>query len=766
LGLAYYFLGQYQLAIDYSQQSLTIKREIGDRKGEGNSLCNLGLASLSLGQYQKAIDYYQQSLTIKRESGDRSGEGNSLGNLGNAYCSLGQYQLAIDYHQQSLTIRREIGDRFGVGSSLGNLGLAYHSLGQYQLAIDYYRQSLNIAREIGDRLGESISLNNLGKVVLDTNQLTEAEETLYAAMEICETLRSGLINYDHKVSIFETQARTYNLLQQVLVVQSQFDTALEIAERGRTRAFVELLKTRLSATAAKDVVAQVKETSERAKPATQIAQEQNATIVEYSIVFEGIYIWVIQPNGAITFRRGNLEPLEQQDKTLKYLEEIIRKARVSIGVDERDEAGKKIECEPEYKRDRQGRYPLLHLLYQILISPIADLLPTDADAHIIFIPHYALFLVPFPALQDANNHFLIEHHTILTAPSIEVLDLTHQHQQRIGGLRQTALVVGDPIPAPKFTQDPYNLKSLPPAKEAAETIATLLQTEAIIGAKATKAFIVERMQTVRLAHISAHGLLDDFGGSGIPGAIIFAPSEADDGALNAAEILRLKLNTELVVLSACSTGKGKITGDGVIGLSRCFILAGVPSLIVSLWNMGALSAKLLMTEFYQNLAKGQDRAVALRQAMLITKDHFSQPAAWAAFTLIGETASLSLQTQTVEQRKLSMPFSSDTTPQEIIDAFFNLLETSDVFSEHPEVFDELPTQPTASTKEIATKIEEWCETRPRIKENMENELYQMGAGGTPSKPDENVAEKFNERLKENRTRLGSPPSSSSTNNNP
>ncbi|MCL1466340.1 CHAT domain-containing protein [Argonema galeatum] len=781
LGLAYQSLGQYQVAIDYHQQYLAIAREIGSRQGEANSLGNLGLAYRSLGQYQVAIDYLQQTLAIAREIGYRQGEAISLGNLGNAYDSLGQYQVAIDYLQQYLAIAREIGYRQGEANSLGSLGIAYDSLGQYQVAIDYHQQSLAIAREIGDRQGEAGSLNNLGNTYLQTNQLAEAEENLYASMQIKETLRSELTNYDHKVSIFETQTATYRLLQEVLVAQNKFDTALEISERGRTRAFVELLTktlftTNVGAGLAEDLK-QEQITSQQNPPLEanvnlssvqiqQIAESQKATIIEYSIINPDIYIWVILPNGEIAFRRANLEPLQQLNQTLDDLESIILKSRVSIGIEEKDADGQKIQLESEFKRDNQGRYPLLQLLYEILISPIADLLPKHPNAKVIFIPHYNLFLVPFPALQNpADGSYLIENHTILTAPSIQILDLTHQHHQNIRGLNQAALVVGDPILDPKFSADPYKLKPIPAAKEAAQAIAALLETEAITGEKATKAVILDRILGVRIAHISAHGLLDDFGDSGIPGAIILAPNSAtDDGAIRAIDILALKLNSEIVVLSACSTGKGKITGDGIIGLSRCFILAGVPSVIVSLWNMGALSAKLLMTEFYQNLERGMDRAAALRYAMLTTKaeEGLDSPADWAAFTLIGETESLSLNTRKIEQQELTMPFSPESTPQEIIDAFFKLLETSNVFSNYLEFMEELKAEPADSAQEIAKKIEAWCKDKLGIEKGINNKLCQMGAGGTESKPDEEVAREFNDRLLENRTRLGSPPPSSSS----
>lgn len=260
------------------------------------------------------------------------------------------------------------------------------------------------------------------------------------------------------------------------------------------------------------------------------------------------------------------------------------------------------------------------------------------------------------------------------------------------------------------------------------------------------------MLNTRIVHLSAHGLLDDFQGFGIPGAIILAPSGDDDGAIHAIDILQLKLDSELVVLSACSTGRGKITGDGVVGLSRCFILAGVPSIIVSLWNMGAIAAKLLMTEFYQNLARGDNRAAALRCAMLTTKARFPSPIAWAAFTLIGETETLPLSTETIDLRKLKMSLPEDAKPEEIVAAFSNLLKISD-----PQFVAELSAIDIGATDNvniIAQTIKDWCESRPQIEENLENEIDQMGAGGTDSDAPEEIVRDFYETLKENRIRLG------------
>jgi len=162
------------------------------------------------------------------------------------------------------------------------------------------------------------------------------------------------------------------------------------------------------------------------------------------------------------------------------------------------------------------------------------------------------------------------------------------------------------------------------------------KTKAIIGDKATKSAIVQQMSNARLIHLATHGLLDDFKGLGVPGAIALAPDNQDDGLLTSSEILDLKLNSELVVLSACDTGRGRITGDGVIGLSRSLISAGVPSVIVSLWQVPDAPTASLMTEFYRNLKPNSDKAQALRQAMLTTMKQYPNPRDWAAFTLIGE----------------------------------------------------------------------------------------------------------------------------------
>jgi CHAT domain-containing protein len=270
-------------------------------------------------------------------------------------------------------------------------------------------------------------------------------------------------------------------------------------------------------------------------------------------------------------------------------------------------------------------------LHQILIAPIAQDLPSDPNQRVVFLPQGPLFLVPFAALPDTQGKHLIDRHTISTAPSIQTLELTQAQAQKPRS-KGNAVVVGDPK-MPIFNGTPLN--PLPGARQEAIAIAKLLNTTPLLGEQATKATVLQKMQSARVIHLATHGLLDTVQGE-MPGAIALAPDAQDNGLLSAGEIFNLKLNADLVVLSACDTGRGQITGDGVVGLSRSMVAAGVPSVLVSLWAVDDGSTSVLMSEFYRQLQQQSDKAKALRQAMLITRQKYPNSSDWAAFTLVGE----------------------------------------------------------------------------------------------------------------------------------
>jgi CHAT domain-containing protein/Leucine-rich repeat (LRR) protein/Tfp pilus assembly protein PilF len=783
LGIVYERLGQYQKSLQVSEESLRLESNLTkllqglpvsqgqdsnedlDERFKANGARFKSLASVhdKLGNYPEALNFARLALVCYRRAFEGyyfgssirawrqiSGEVNALDAVGVAYWRLGNPERALMFLQRAWEQAVKISDKAGGGRVLNHGGELYFSQGENQKALEFYQQALPLRQQANDIAGQGETLNNLGLLHFTQNQYPEAEKYLFDAIKVLEALRPGLKD-DEKIAIFETQTVTYRLLQKVLIAQNKYNEALEISDRARARAFVELLAQRFSASDDAQITPLTLQQIQR------IAKEQNATLVEYSLVYDDfnvngkqqpeeseLYIWVIQPTGEITFRRTDLKPLWQQQKT--SLSQIVGEARCF----ENDACrqgltkGRGVGNIPEIRRSlgaigfnnapgqsaaaAQGQQQnrQLQQLHQLLIAPIADILPKDPNNRVIFIPQSSLFLAPFPALQDEKGTYLIEKHTILTAPSIQVLDLTHQQRQKLSPSIKDALVVGNPT-MPTVVEEigkpPQQLSPLLGAETEAKEIAQLLNTTPLIGNQATESVVVQKMLGARIIHLATHGSFDPERGigswialapdsptsgtsitppltrgvGGVPNLtlktpiaktllvnlknltpqppslqgkgeqdtpLLLAESERDgkgesntplllgeeqgeglnprkgvgDGLLKAEEIVDLKLNAELVALSACDTAQGKITGDGVVGLSRALISAGVPSVLVSLWKVDDNATAFLMREFYQNWQKSGDKAQALRQAMLATKQkqNYSHPRFWAAFTLIGE----------------------------------------------------------------------------------------------------------------------------------
>lgn len=683
LGLVYFSLGQYEKAIEYVEKHLEITQEIGDHQGQGRALGNLGAIFFQIGKIDQAINYFEQHLRISQEIGNSSDEGNALANLGTAYKFLVQYERAINYFEQALAITRETGALYTEGVVLGNLGNTYGSLGQYQKAMDLigerleiaqaiddqvgesaayssfghiysslrrhqraieeHQKSLAINQEIGDRYGEGLDYNNIGINHQALNQASQAIQAWQETIQIWESLRTEEMSDVNHLSLLDKQLITYKYLQYALATYGKPKAALEIAERSRAQALKLQLLRVLSEE--QSVPWEKHINIERIQ---QIAADQVATLVSYTVLRNGeVLIWAIQPDGTITFRRSasvaSIEDLEVfvnlwgdrgPNSTPTQLQELVQTIRGNGAIVDRQQLGVSLER-----------------LYEVLIEPISDVLPTDENDLVIFIPHQELFQVPFAALRNPDTkEYLIENYTISTAPSILSLALTKERQTQIQGVGQGALIVGNPELSDALKDEPFNLEDLPGAEAEALAIASLLETDSedvLLKEAATKAAVIDRIHEAKYVHLATHGLLLDTPAySTIPGLLALAPSPDDErGELTAQEIVELtqteKLVADLVVLSACRTGQGQITSDGAYGLSRAFLTGGTPSLIVSLWDANDDATQFLMTEFYSHLLGADSReplgkAQSLRQAMLATIEEYPDPKNWAAFTLIGQ----------------------------------------------------------------------------------------------------------------------------------
>ncbi|NER80558.1 MAG: tetratricopeptide repeat protein [Leptolyngbya sp. SIO1D8] len=637
LGTLYGDLGQYDRARTFLEEALSIYRDNGNRAAEATTLNNLGHGYLQTDDYRQALTFFSIALDIHRQTGSRAQEAIALNNLALAYDYLEQTDQALASYETALTLAQDIGDRRTEASLLNNLGLLHNTLGQPETGLEYLQTALALDQATGNQIGQGIAHHNLGRVLLANGQVAAAIPELTAAVNLWELLRPGLKDQD-QVSLFETQLATYRYLQMAQVQQGNPEAALVTAERGRTQALAELLSQRLQPPHDPD-----REMTSRTNPnlanLRQIAQAQNATLVEYSVVGpedtpETLYTWVIQPDGTLHFTTTDLTEVALSELITESRQQLARGSRASIAV----------VSDTDVSLDDQ-----LQQLHAVLIEPIQAWLPTDPEARVIFIPQGDLFSVPFPALQTRDLTYLIEQHTPLTAPSIQVLSLAQQRRQQ---LTQSAtgspLIVGNPeMPEisleTELTTEPISipLPPLPGTEQEAREIAALLNVDPLLGATATEATVTAQMQTASMIHLATHGLLEYgqpqvSGVRDLPGALALTPDPETDGLLTASEILDIPLQAEMVVLSACDTGRGDITGDGVIGLARSLIAAGTPSVVVSLWAVPDAPTADLMIAFYQQLQTTSDKAQALRQAMLEVQTQHPDPTAWAGFTLIGE----------------------------------------------------------------------------------------------------------------------------------
>lgn len=669
IGNVYDALGQFANALDVYQQAAAVREQSGDRQGTSESLTNLGITYLRLGQTARAqatlteaLEIYQTltprdrswlrpepregrileglalaaqqleawpaalgfaklSLADYRRGSDRAGEVTAMVRVGSTYLELGNLLKARTYLDKALELSERQRDRAGQARSLRALGNWAVENNEPTTALQRYRTALNIYQDLGDVANAGATLNAIGTLQLQLDQPDQAAIALLQTVELWESLRPGLTD-ENKISLAETQAQTYQLLQRSLIALDDIPTSLEISERGRARAFTELLAHRLSLQGQPVPAEQVQPPS--AAQIRQVAETQNATLVEYAIVGTDLYMWVVQPDGEIQFAS---QPIPDQS-----LSRWVANSRSALNVPTRGIAVEAAIGDSAPEMATASNH--LQQLHSLLIEPIADFLPKTADAAVIIVPQGELFLVPFPALIDPNGVALLDQHPLLFAPAISLL--TFEATAPVEPLETlSAVVVGNPeMPSLPGTNQP--LPALLGAEAEAKAIASLLDVQPLIGAAATKAAVLEDLPAADIIHLATHGLLEDLG-TGVPGALALAPTANDAGYLTAAEILELPLTAQLAVLSACDTGQGDITGDGVVGLSRSLLTAGVDSVAVTLWSIPDEPTELLMTTFYEKLKTHPNRAIALQQAMLATRDQFPHPANWSAFQLYGQS---------------------------------------------------------------------------------------------------------------------------------
>jgi tetratricopeptide (TPR) repeat protein len=164
LSASYHAQGDYETALAYLKQALTIQQQIGDKAGEGATLNNIALIYNAQGTYDTALGYFNQALTIAQQSGDKLGEAATLNNISQIHDAKGEYEAALAYLKQALVIQQQIGNKAGEGVTLNNIAQILIVLGDYDTALSYLEPALAIQQQIGDKAGVGVTLNNVSGI--------------------------------------------------------------------------------------------------------------------------------------------------------------------------------------------------------------------------------------------------------------------------------------------------------------------------------------------------------------------------------------------------------------------------------------------------------------------------------------------------------------------------------------------------------------------------------------------------------------------------
>ena len=246
--------------------------------------------------------------------------------------------------------------------------------------------------------------------------------------------------------------------------------------------------------------------------------------------------------------------------------------------------------------------------------------------NVLIVAHGPLHYLPFNALHDGNG-YLIERYSLRLLPSASVLKYLKGVRPQTTG---TLLAFGNPdLGDPRL--------DLKHAQTEAQDVAKVLpNSRALVRREASESAFKRYGEGFKYLHIASHGTFN--ADSPLTSALLLAKDSTNDGTLTVGELYSMRLNADLVTLSACETGLGKIAnGDDVVGLTRGFLYAGSRSIVASLWKVDDEATAYLMTRFYGAL-KGTSKREALRLAQLETRKKYPHPYYWAAFQLTGEAS--------------------------------------------------------------------------------------------------------------------------------
>ena len=688
VGRLYRAHGRLDEALKFQLKALEVHQQRGAPMTLVQSLNAVATVYGFIGDLPTARTYYDRALALAEQFGSPRIQDFLRANVANLQLQQGDFAGGAAALERVVANQRDV---FVVERN-ATLSYAYLKLGRTQDAVTAANRAVEACAQDLRRCANALDRRAAAYVAL--REYPQALADVQKAIAHIETIRSNLVPADLFKQDFQRQVEdVYSAAIALHFGQHQEREALEAAELARSRAFLDLLASRdakLTSTAAAEPSAR-EDVNERtastgvdvvdpglkfrgaeqpgregmvaagltsganSPPAriddlVAIAARLKSTLVVYWTTEDELFIWVVRADGNVAARRVPVlrsKLLELVTATALF---AARSASASPApaktITTRGEAGINIGSE----RERAWR-----ALYDVLVAPIYSLLPRASGSLLTIVPQGPLLNLSFAALQDKTGRYLLEDYTLHYVPAGALLQFTSSRRtpdSRTGRL----LLVADPTLPPLSPLEP-KLPRLPGARTEVRAIAQLVPRPRVTSLEsnvATESRVRADVSEKAVIHFATHAIVHDEDPAG--SYLVLARDRGDeqaDGILTAQEIYRLKLNADLVVLSACRSAGGRVTGDGIATFARAFIYAGTPSLVASLWDVADEPVNRLIPGFYRSWFAGASKARSLRAAQLRFLRELragtvrvpsragvivlpEDPLFWAGFVLIGE----------------------------------------------------------------------------------------------------------------------------------
>ncbi|MEQ8999449.1 MAG: tetratricopeptide repeat protein [Coleofasciculus sp. B1-GNL1-01] len=689
IGAVYHALGEKQQALEYYQQALPLIQAVGDRAGEATILTNIGVVYRELGEKQQALEYYQQALPLSQAVGDRAQEAATLSNIGTVYHALGEKQQALEYYQQALPLSQAVEDRALKATTLSNIAYAERSRGNFQQALIQMQASIEIIEDLRTKVASPelrqtyfatvqhyyqfyIDLlmqlhqqnpnQGYDKLAFHISERSRARTLLELLTEANANIREGvdpdLLQQEQTLNakLDATEKQRIEIYSNPASTPAQ-KTAIE-QQRQQLLEDYQQLQDQIRATSPKYAALKYPQPLTLEQVQQQILDE-DTLLLQYSLGRDNSYLWAVTKD---SFTSYQLPPRDEIETLARRFYRLLQIPGYEIG----NPRG----IAKVVPRDNLNSVAQLS---ELLFGQVAEQL---TKKRIVVVADGALQYIPFAALAtpetaDTDTPIpLINQYELVNLPSSSTLGIIRDQINGRQEAPQQLAILADPV----FTDNDNRLKNvpsremkvnlnqaslnrsirvseinlnrLPGTRTEAEAILNLVSPETQTNAfdfEANRDFINNpQLRNYQIIHLATHGILNSEAPelSGVVLSLVDKQGNPKSGFLRLHDIFNLNLPAELVVLSACQTGLGEeIRGEGLVGLTRGFMYAGAPRLVVSLWNVDDAATAEFMTRFYQlMLNEGLKPAQALRETQLQMQQEtqWKSPYYWAAFTLQGE----------------------------------------------------------------------------------------------------------------------------------